>query len=285
MLLGTGLNSPYGIAIGDAGTLYIADENNNRVLDLTPTGVVSTVLSGMVLTSNLSQPLAVAVDSSENLYVSDTGNGRLLKINRSIVPRFSFAATPVGSTSSDSPKTLTLNNVGNVNLTFPVPVAGMNASISANFTLGNSTTCPVLSTISAAATLAGGTSCNYAVSFAPTSAGTVNGSLVITERTPNTGTATQVVQLSGAGVGASRVVWIPDFYGQTATGGAGLLQVRVGSGATPTAITVNLPTCSPNSVAVNNNKLYVACSAYGGNLGQDLGLRRRDDSRPLLRAR
>jgi len=264
VLPASGLNMPYGIALDGTGLLYIADDNNNRIVMLTPAGAQSTVLSGMVLGPNLSQPLAVAVDSSENLYVSDTGNGRLLKVNRTIVPRFSFVATQVGATSSDSPKTLTLNNVGNVNLTFPVPVTGMNASISANFTLGSSTTCPVLSTASAAATLATGTSCNYAVSFAPSSAGTVNGSLVITERAPNTSTAAQVVQLSGAGVGASRVVWIPDFYGQTATGGAGLLQVRVG-GANPTAITVNLPACNPNSVAVNNNKLYVACSAYGGN--------------------
>ena len=51
----------------------------------------------------------------------------------------------------------------------------------------------------------------------------------------------------------SRVVWIPDFYGD-------LVQVRVGTGASITAITVPLPSCNPNSVAVNNNKLYVVCS-------------------------
>lgn len=52
---------------------------------------------------------------------------------------------------------------------------------------------------------------------------------------------------------ANRVVWIPDFYGD-------LVQVRVGTGANITAITVPLPTCNPNSVAVNSNKLYVVCS-------------------------
>lgn len=49
-----------------------------------------------------------------------------------------------------------------------------------------------------------------------------------------------------------RVVWIPDYFGQK-------LQVRIGGGATTTAITINLPACNPNSVAVNSNKLYVAC--------------------------
>lgn len=258
VLLGSGLNSPYGIAIGDTGgTLYIADENNNRILKLTAAGVESTVLSGSVLGSNLSSPVAVAVDSSENLYVSDTGNGRLLKINRSTAPSLSFAATQVGSTSSDSPKTITVNNIGNANLIFPVPRSGTNASISANFTLANSTTCPVLRIRSFPGILTSGSSCNYVVSFAPTTAGIVSGSLVMTDNALNVADAKQVILLSGTGVALSRVVWIPDYYG-------GLLQVRVGSGATPTAITINLPSCNPNSVAVNNNKLYVACSSASG---------------------
>jgi hypothetical protein len=54
------------------------------------------------------------------------------------------------------------------------------------------------------------------------------------------------------------VTWIPDWQGQ-------LLQVRVGSGTAATAITINLPACNPNSVAVNQNKAYVACNANGAN--------------------
>jgi hypothetical protein len=55
-----------------------------------------------------------------------------------------------------------------------------------------------------------------------------------------------------------RVVWVPDYYG-------GLLQVRVGTGTTPTAITVGLPSCNPNAVAVNNNLAYVVCNSDYGN--------------------
>ncbi len=55
----------------------------------------------------------------------------------------------------------------------------------------------------------------------------------------------------------NRVVWIPDHYGQ-------LLQVRVGA-TNPTAITISLPSCNPNSVAVNSNKAYVVCNANGAN--------------------
>jgi len=56
----------------------------------------------------------------------------------------------------------------------------------------------------------------------------------------------------------TRVVWVPDFYG-------GTLQVRVGAGASPTAVSVALPTCNPNAVAVNSNKAYVVCNAFGAN--------------------
>jgi sugar lactone lactonase YvrE len=55
----------------------------------------------------------------------------------------------------------------------------------------------------------------------------------------------------------SRVVYIPDYYGK-------LLQVRAGTG-TATAITINLPSCNPNSVAVNSNKAYVVCNSDSGN--------------------
>ncbi len=61
-----------------------------------------------------------------------------------------------------------------------------------------------------------------------------------------------------AATAPARVVWIPDFYG-------GLLQVRVGTGTNAKAISISLPSCNPNSVAVNSNQAYVVCSAYGDN--------------------
>ncbi|WP_041855354.1 hypothetical protein [Candidatus Korobacter versatilis] len=63
---------------------------------------------------------------------------------------------------------------------------------------------------------------------------------------------------TAAAAPSKRVAWIPDFYGET-------LQVRIGTGAGAIATSVNLPTCNPNSVAVNSDKAYVVCSAFEAN--------------------
>ena len=60
---------------------------------------------------------------------------------------------------------------------------------------------------------------------------------------------------SNEAVAHPRVVWIPDFWGQ-------LVQVRIGGGATTTAITLKLPNCNPNSTTINKARLYVACCAF-----------------------
>jgi len=179
VLNATGLNTPFGIGIGPTGNLFIADENNNRIVRLTPGGVQTTLLSGSVLDINLSSPIAVSTDSYENLYVSDFGNGRLLEVGRLFGGTLNFASTEVGSTSS--PQTVTLNNIGNATLDFTVPSSGTNPSVPTGFKLASGTTCPNQTTASTIGTLAGGSSCNYAVSFAPPGAGITYGSLSITD--------------------------------------------------------------------------------------------------------
>ncbi len=83
----TGLGStagvgPAAIAVNSAGTAYIADPANNRIVvkqagtgpqtNLTFTGVTPATLSG---------PMGVALDSAANVYISDTGNNRILEVN------------------------------------------------------------------------------------------------------------------------------------------------------------------------------------------------------------
>jgi hypothetical protein len=70
-------------------------------------------------------------------------------------------------------------------------------------------------------------------------------------------TSAALTQTVNGATAAARVVYVPDYYGQ-------LLQVRVGT-TSPTAITIDLPSCNPNSVAVNSNKVYVVCNASGDN--------------------
>jgi len=399
------VSSLWGMAIGGTGSLYITDPAKNRILELNPAGVQSTLLSGTVagyaFTSNF-----IAADGGGNLYLSDFTRQRLLKINRSSPPSLSFASTKVGEISSDSPKDVTVENIGNANLVFPGPPApGSLPRISSNFSLGSLSTCPIVHWKETAKLLAGGTNCFYSVSFEPDTAGTITGSLVMTDNNLRGASPKQTIALSGTGLadtaatvtlgelnatytGApiaatattvpagltvsftydgtataptkagsytvvatvttpgyigsatgtmviakatpvitwatpapitygtvlsatqldatanvtgswvytpaagstppvgtdtlsvlftptdttdyntatdkvslvvnaatapARVVWIPDFYGD-------LLQVRVGTGASITAITVPLPDCNPNSVAIDSDQLYVVCS-------------------------
>lgn len=72
----TGLKEPAGLAVDAAGALYIADEENNRVLKLAP-GAKSTVDLAF---TGLITPQGVAVDSAGNVYVADTGNKRVLEL-------------------------------------------------------------------------------------------------------------------------------------------------------------------------------------------------------------
>jgi sugar lactone lactonase YvrE len=88
------LNFPYGMVLDAQGNLYIADSDNNRVLEydspLTTDLVADRVFgqpdftsnaanNGGVSASSLYRPTDVAVDQQGNLYIADTWNNRVLK--------------------------------------------------------------------------------------------------------------------------------------------------------------------------------------------------------------
>lgn len=209
--VGYGYARPQGVAVDGQGNVYVADFGNNRVVKVTPAGVQSTVGSGLI------EPSAVAVDRLGNLYIADFGNSRVVKIDRGALPKLTFASTAVGKTSSDSPKTVTIANIGNAGLTFPAPTTGKNASLSAGFTMGTATTCPLLTPSSSTATLAAGAACGYLVSFTPTAAGAVTGSLVMTDNNLNVVKAAQTIPLTGTATAATAKVKLGNLA-QTFTG-------------------------------------------------------------------
>jgi hypothetical protein len=202
---GTGLSLPDAMVIDGNGNLFIADAGNYLVIKETPSHgsyVQTTLPTG----SSLYQPYGVAVDGSGNVFISDSALGLTLKEDLWDAPTLAFADTPVGTTSSDSPRTVTLENNGNATLSFPVPGAGGNPGISANFTLNSTgaSACPLVAAgASAAGTLAAGATCQLPISYAPTAATPLSGALVLTDNSLNAASpswATQTISLSAGEV-------------------------------------------------------------------------------------
>jgi RHS repeat-associated protein len=84
------LNAPHGLAVGPDGSLYIADQQNNRVRKLALDGTISTVAgngtagfagdAGPATQGQLAGPMSVAVAADGTLYVADTGNNRVRQV-------------------------------------------------------------------------------------------------------------------------------------------------------------------------------------------------------------
>ena len=81
--------NPWGVAVDDAGNVFVADMSNDTIRKITPTGVVSTLagqagisgnLNGVGTRAQFNNPFAMAVDSTENIYVSDSANDTIRKI-------------------------------------------------------------------------------------------------------------------------------------------------------------------------------------------------------------
>lgn len=92
------LNDPQGIAIDGAGDLFIADTFNNAIREVTPGGIISTVVNSATASggappaggetngaaptaSKLNSPYGVAVDQSTDvLYIADTTNSKIAAV-------------------------------------------------------------------------------------------------------------------------------------------------------------------------------------------------------------
>jgi hypothetical protein len=79
--------SPAGVAVDAAGTVYVADRNNNRIRKISTAGVVSTLagtgatsaVDGPGATATFNNPQDVAVDAAGNVFVAEAGN-RIRKV-------------------------------------------------------------------------------------------------------------------------------------------------------------------------------------------------------------
>ena len=85
------LSGPYGVTVDGAGTVYVADQANNRVRAITAAGVIRTLAGtgtrsyggdgGAATAAALNFPAGVAVDAAGTVYVADDYNHRIRAIS------------------------------------------------------------------------------------------------------------------------------------------------------------------------------------------------------------
>ena len=171
----TSLYYPTGVAVDGAGDLIISDYDNQRVRMVDQANVIHTIAGNgtagfngndiLATLAELYQPWGVAVDPSGNVYEADFQNWLIRKINALVIlnsypSSASFGTVSKGVTSD--PIALTLSANGTVNIGSITPSAGFKETDD----------CP--------STLNSGQTCTVDVTFAPTTAGLVMGSLTIT---------------------------------------------------------------------------------------------------------
>ena len=291
------LNAPHELYVDSAGNIYIADTGDNRIRKVAPgSGYIWTVAGngtsgytadgGAATASELNQEKGIALDASGNLYIADTSNNRIRWVSLAQSKLTFPTSTPIGaSDATDDPETAMVSNIGNADLTFSPPGSGSNPSIATYFSLGAATTCPQLTPASNPATLSSGSDCEYAVDFTPTTAGTVSGSVVLTDNSQNAAGTQQTITLSATAIAASTTTTLstsgtPSAYGATVTvtatvapteGSAvpvGTVQFSVNSVATGTPVTLNasgVATFTSATLTVGTNSITAAYTSTSSN--------------------
>jgi sugar lactone lactonase YvrE len=88
---GAELDVPFGVALDDAGDVFIADTQNNRIREVSAAGIITTVAGdgapgfsgdgGPATSASLNHPMGVALDVSGNIYIADEYNNRIRKVS------------------------------------------------------------------------------------------------------------------------------------------------------------------------------------------------------------
>ena len=158
------------------GNLLVADKNATSVYRFIAATNYQTreTLDGQDAFSTMN------LDSIGRVFGAVSGQAGVVSLDLRSQPSLTFASTPVGSTSSDSPQVLDLVNSGNATLNWIPQQSADPVMVGSGFTMNPASTCPqVPNTSLTDAELAPGALCTYSFSFAPKSPYDFNSSLMI----------------------------------------------------------------------------------------------------------
>jgi uncharacterized protein (TIGR03437 family) len=129
------LQGPWGVAVDAAGNLYIADQFNDRIRRVSPSGIISTVAGngqrgysgdgGPATSAALSYPAHVAVDAAGNLFIADQENHRIRKVSAAGIIstvagngayKFSGDGGPATAASLNGPRGVAVDAAGNMHI-------------------------------------------------------------------------------------------------------------------------------------------------------------------------
>ena len=130
---GAEIYGPAGIAIDGQGNKYFADQANNRVRKILPTGIILTIAgtgtagysgdSSLATSAKLNGPVGVAVDTAGNVYIVDKGNNRIRKVdNTGMITTIAGTGVagfygdngPATAAKLSSPSGIAVDNKGNI---------------------------------------------------------------------------------------------------------------------------------------------------------------------------